>query len=98
MAQRISRAQMTVKNPAEWVEGSARATRARRRVAGQVKKLIEDGALTGSQDYVARRVSEYAAAIKSGDPSAQRAALMDLATAAGATAAAIDLQRPHMVA
>jgi hypothetical protein len=88
---RISRAQMTEKNPTEWVEGSEKARRARRNVSRQLDKLIVEGAITGSPEYVAKRVRSYGDALSNGDLTSQRAALMELAVAAAATAASIDL-------
>ena len=88
---RISRAEMTEKNPSEWQEGATAARAARENVAVQLQDLILDADLTGSPDFVARRVREYAAAKATGDTSVQRAALMELATAAATTAAGLDL-------
>jgi hypothetical protein len=96
MAQRISKAEMTEKNPLTWVEGSRKAKKARKNVADQIATLIEVADLTGSQDLVSRRVREYADALRAGDPADQRAALMELAVAAGSTAAAIDLTHPPL--
>lgn len=92
---RISKAEMTPKNPVAWAEGATAARAARENVAVQLQELLLDADLTGSPDYVARRVNEYAAACRSGDFDAQRAALMELSVAAGATAAAIDLGHPQ---
>lgn len=94
MGQRISKADMKPKDPIAWQEGATTARATRRNVAEQVSELILDADLTGSRDFVARRVSGYAAAVASGDPAAERAALMELSTAAACTAAAIDLAHP----
>lgn len=86
----VSRANMDEKKPTEWVEGAKVGRAARKRVAGQLKELIEGADLTGSTDLVARRIRSYSKAVKSGDAESQRAALMELAAAAGTTAAGID--------
>jgi hypothetical protein len=89
---RVSKAQMTEKDPGEWVAGAAAARRARTSVAAQVSELISSADLTGSPDYVARRLREYATAVRAGDAESERAALMELSVAAAATAASIDLR------
>jgi hypothetical protein len=87
----ISRSTMTKKNAGDWVEGTERADRARAHVAAQLNKLILEGSITGSPEYVAKRVRSYSDAVRHGDESSQRAALMELAVAAAAGAAALDL-------
>lgn len=91
---RISKAEMKEKDPIAWAAGSKKARVARRNVASQLDQLINDADLTGSRDLVARRVAEVAAAARAGDPISERAALMELATAAACTAASIDLEQP----
>lgn len=91
---RVSSAQMTDKNPLEWVEGATRARAARENVAAQVTDLIRSADLTGSPDFVVLRIRNYSEAQKAGDRAAERAALMEMAVAAAATAAAIDLTLP----
>lgn len=95
---RVSKAQMTEKDPGEWVAGAAAARKAREAVATQVVELIGSADLTGSRDYVARRIHEYADAVRDGDPEGERAALMELAVASAATAAGIDLRRRRATA
>lgn len=92
---RVSKANMGEKNPSEYAEGTQRAKRARKKVAGQLALLIEDAEMTGSDALVGRRVRAYAEAVKSGDHFAVRGALMELGQAAGATVAAMDLQAPR---
>lgn len=87
----VSKADMGDKNPTEYQEGAKRAREARSHVATQLAESIEAADLTGSHPFVGKRIHGYALAVKSGDPMAARAALMELATAAGATMAAIDL-------
>lgn len=87
---RVSAANMTKKDPTEWVAGARVARAARKRVASQLSDLIIDADLTGSPEFVARRVAEYAEAIRHHDDSGQRAALMELAVAAATTAAGLD--------
>lgn len=86
---------MGEKNPAEYQEGARRAREARTHVATQLGELIEAADLTGSHSFVAKRIAGYAKAVKAGDPLLVRGALMELAAAAGATAAAIDLTTPQ---
>ena len=93
---RVSNAEMTEKNPTAWVEGQKAGRAARGTVATQLTELIESSDLTGSPDLVARRVRSYSKAVKSGDLSAQRAALMDLAVAAATTVAGIDVRSPGL--
>lgn len=87
---RVSAANMTSKDPTEWVAGARVARAARQRVAAQLSELIIDADLTGSPEFVARRLTEYAQAIRHGDVAGQRAALMELAVAAATTAAGLD--------
>lgn len=87
----VSKADMNEKNPAEYQEGARRAREARAHVARQLAESIESADLTGSHPFVAKRFGSYVAAVKSGDDLASRAALMELASAAGATIAALDL-------
>jgi hypothetical protein len=95
---RVSKSEMTRKNPAEWVRGTKAAREARANVAIQIQDLILDADLSGSSHFVARRVRQYSEAVKAGDPSAQRAALMELSVAAATTAASMDLQPGLMAA
>jgi hypothetical protein len=91
---RVSAANMTKKDPTEWVVGARAARAARTRVASQLTELISTADLTGSPEFVARRIADYAESIRHGDPSAQRAALMEVAVAAATTAAALDVRYP----
>jgi hypothetical protein len=86
---------MGEKNPIAYAQGAKRAREARSNVAAQLAALIESADLTGSHPFVAKRVMGYSQAVKAHDPLLIRAALMDLAAAAGATAAAIDLCSPQ---
>jgi hypothetical protein len=85
---------MKEKDPIAWAAGSKKARQARRNVASQLDQLITEADLTGSRDLVARRITEVAAAARAGDSLSERAALMELATAAACTAASIDLEQP----
>lgn len=85
---------MKVKDPLAWQEGATSARACRKNVAAQVTASIIDADLTGSKDFVAKRVAQYARACTSADPAAERAALMELSTAAACTAAAIDMAHP----
>lgn len=87
---RVSAANMTKKDPTEWVTGAKVARAARKRVAAQLTDLITAADLTGSPELVARRITDYVAAIREGDLPAQRAALMELSVAAATTAAGLD--------
>lgn len=87
---RVSAANMTKKDPTEWVAGAKIARAARKRVASQLTDLITAADLTGSPELVARRVADYAEAIRHGDAAGQRAALMELAVASATTAASLD--------
>lgn len=91
---RVSRAATTEKNPADYQRGVKRAQKARKRVASQLGTLIESSEMTGSHPFVGRRIAAYAEALKEGDHLAVRGALMELAQAAGVTAAALDLVPP----
>lgn len=91
---RVSSANMTGKDPTEWVVGARAARAARKTVCSQLTELILNSDSTGSRELVARRVGEYAEATRHGDLVAERAALMELAAAAGSTAAGVDLRRP----
>lgn len=84
---------MTEKNPTEWVEGQKVGRAARQHVSKQLRQLIEDADLTGSRELVADRIKSYAAAVKANDSVAERAALMEIAAAAAATAAGIDVHQ-----
>jgi hypothetical protein len=95
---RVSKADMTEKNPAEWVAGAKAARAARKNVSDQLTKLIESADLTGSRPLVARRIRELAGAQRSGDVAAERAALMELAVAASTSAADIDVRHPALAA
>jgi len=88
---------MGEKNPLEYQQGTKRARQARKRVATQLGGLIESADLTGSHPLVARRIRAYAEALRSDDDFVVRASLMELAQAAGATVAAMDLA-PRMAA
>lgn len=83
---------MGPKDPAAWEAGARKAREARAAVATQLSDLISSADLTGSPDYVARRLREYATAVRTGDAESERAALMELSVAAAATAASIDLR------
>lgn len=87
---RVSAANMTSKDPTEWVAGAKVARAARKRVAAQLSDLITTADLGGSPEFVARRVAEYAESIRHADAAGQRAALMELAVAAATTAAGLD--------
>lgn len=94
----VSKAEMDEKKPVEYQEGARRAREARQNVGSQLAGLIATADLTGSQEYVALRIRGYADALRTGDDVLIRSALMDLGTAAGATAAAIDIRRPIQAA
>lgn len=94
---RVSGANMTAKDPTEWVAGEKAARKARRAITSQFADLLTSADLTGSRELVARRVADYAEAARHGDPATERAALMELAVVAGATAAGIDLRHPASI-
>lgn len=89
---RISKATMSDKHPPAWAEGAAAARAARGKVTEQLADLIRFADLTGSPDLVALRIRNYATAQAADDRIAQRAALMELATACAVTAAGIDVE------
>ena len=90
----VSKADMGEKNPVEYQQGARRAREARSHVAQQLGSLIETADLTGSHDFVARRVRSYVDALREGDVVVIRSALMDLGAAVGATVADLDLNAP----
>lgn len=61
-------------------------------VARQVAELIVEGDVQGGRSLVAGRLREVASAELHGDEAVLRAAWLDLAVAAGACAASIDLR------
>lgn len=89
---RVSSADMTEKDPQAWVEGTRSARKARANVIAQLGDLIQGADLTGSPDLVVRRIRGYAEARQSREPETERAALMELAVAAAATAAGLDIR------
>lgn len=75
----------------EWRAGEQRNAVVRLRVAGQLSELLATTDIGGGRSVIARRVRAYIAAEEAGDVMAVRAACMELATAAAATAASLDL-------
>lgn len=75
-------------------EGAARGRAARLSVATQLAVHVVAADLTGSPEFVALRIRHFAEAARSGDPHVQRAACMDLAGAAAAYCAQVDLDLP----
>lgn len=92
---RVSKAGPTERGePEEYSLATKRARRIRAEVAGQISEHLTSADLTGSREYVAMRVRTYAQAVAAEDPLVVRAALMELATAAGAAICHIDMAGP----
>lgn len=92
----ISR-EATASDPEEYraITEEARAVRAS--VADQLAAMINEMDMTGSRGYLVRRLRELNAASDSGDPLALNAAVMEVAAAAGAWAADIQLTEPKYI-
>ena len=93
---RVSKAKPSERGePEEWKRGARKARDARHNVARQIAEHIVEADLTGSREFVALRVRTFAQAEATGDLHVIRAALMDLAGAAGAYLVQVDLQLPE---
>jgi hypothetical protein len=75
----------------EYRENDARAREARSRVVAQIGGEVIDSQLTGSSDYLARRIKGVIAAQRSGSLHATRSALIEVAAAAASWAASLDI-------
>lgn len=93
----ISRSEVGDSDPEEFRAGTDEARAVRASVAGQLNQMIREMDITGSKGYVIRRLRDLNAADESGDPMALNAAVMELAAAAGAWAAQIQLTEPTYV-
>lgn len=94
---RVSRAKPSKQGEPEEYKVNAKRARAAREDAGdQVRWAISHADLTGSPEYVARRVREWLEAEREGDPFVTRAALLEIAAAAGAYIVHLDLTAPAL--
>lgn len=93
----ISRSEVTDSDPEEFRIGTKEAREVRENVACQLTSMITEMDMTGSQPYLVRRLRELNAAAKSEDPMALNAAVMEVAAAAGAWAASIQLTEPMYI-
>lgn len=91
---RISKSDPGERSSIEAKVGVRMARLIRKRVGAQVEELIVDTELTGSPDYIRRRLKELVMAEKDGDDLVRRAAAMELAAAAAAYAVEIELRSP----
>lgn len=91
------------RDPQAWVRATsaARGTRegAAREVAGQIAEqvaaLIVEGDIMGGRALLSTRVQQLVAAERRGDPVVVRAAVIEVAVAAGAWVAALDFEPPR---
>lgn len=86
----VSRAETGRSEPEEWQLNVKMARLARRQTADRVGEMIVADDLTGSSEYLAKRLRRLAEAQKTGDPLLIHDALMELSAAAAA--GAVDLQ------
>lgn len=91
MASRSERLSATSRDREEWATKTEAARAARAVVAEQVAAQIVEADIMGGRGRVAMALRAVAAAEQQQDGDALRAAWMDVASAAGATAAALDL-------
>lgn len=63
-------------------------------IARQVEQLVVEGDVMGGPSMVAMRIRQAVEARRRGDREAERSAAMDVAAAAGAWVAALDMERP----
>ena len=96
MAGYVSR-EATESDPEEIRRITEEARGVRDSVADQLAQMIREMDMTGSRGYLGRRLRELVAAEKSGDPMALNAAVMEVAAAAGAWAADIQLREPMYI-
>lgn len=90
MKRGVSRADSSQGEPADFQLGAQEGREAREAVAAAI--LGND--LTGSPEYVSRRVRDVVEAERSKDPMVRYAAAIELSAAAAAYAAAIRLEAP----
>lgn len=92
---RVSRAKPSRQGePGEYRENAKKARAVRESVGAQLHWSVTHQDLTGSAPLVGRRVQEWIRAEKEGDALMVRAALADIAQAAGAYMAHLDLTNP----
>lgn len=84
----------TASDPEEYRATTEEARAVRASVAAQLSSMIEEMDMTGSRGYLVRRLKELNAAVASDDPLALNAAVMEVAAAAGAWAAHVQLKEP----
>jgi hypothetical protein len=92
----ISR-EATASDPEEYQAITEEARAIRASVAEQLSAMINEMDMTGSRGYLVRRLKELNAAVASGDSLALNAAVMEIAAAAGAWAAHIQLTEPAYI-
>lgn len=93
----ISRSEVGESDPEEFRVGTKEARAIRENVAAQLTEMITEMDMTGSQGYFVRRLRELNEAVKSKDPMALNAAVMEIAAAAGAWATSIQLTEPMYI-
>lgn len=93
----VSRSEPGDSDPEEFRTGTAEARAVRESVAEQLTAMITEMDMTGSRGYLSRRLGELSEAVKSDDPMALNSAVMEVAAAAGAWAAAIQLTEPMYI-
>lgn len=93
----VSRSEVGESDPEEFRLGTEEARAVRENVATQLTSMITEMDMTGSQAYFVRRLRELNEAVKSGDPMALNAAVMEIGAAAGAWASSIQLTEPMYV-
>lgn len=81
------------REPEGWKDGSRRARAARQNAGRQIAESLVAADITGSREFLARRLRNVAEAEREGDDFVKRGAYLDLAVAAGAMVAAIDVRR-----
>ena len=94
----ISRSNLGTRYAAASIEGTRQARELRQNVADQLHEVIVETELTGSTDYVARRLREVADAERSGDDVTRRAAYLELSAAAAAMCVQIEMESPAYAA
>lgn len=90
----VSKASPASGEPEEWAYGAKLARFARGRTAERLSEMIVDTDLTGSKDYVRRRLATLIEAERTGDPLVIHEASMELAAASAAYAVALQLRTP----
>lgn len=98
----MGRRKATSRDPEEWARATEEARRTREEaaaevagvIASQVEELIVSGDVMAGRAVLAQRISQLAVAERRGDPVVIRAALMEVAVAAGGWVASIDFVPP----